>query len=93
MEGGCRIKLRIFKVASWLWLWFIIITATVAQTQNTTDPAEGLSLSLSLSLSSLYIYLYSLFSIYFSVQLLSMISDSQWLLLIFADPSLCKLNS
>uniref|UniRef100_A0A251TD31 Uncharacterized protein n=1 Tax=Helianthus annuus TaxID=4232 RepID=A0A251TD31_HELAN len=36
--GGCRIKLRIFEVGSWLWL---IITVTIAQTQNTTDPAEG----------------------------------------------------
>ncbi|KAJ0734099.1 putative protein kinase RLK-Pelle-DLSV family [Helianthus annuus] len=35
--GGCRIRLRIFEVGSWLWL---IITVTIAQTQNTTDPAE-----------------------------------------------------
>ncbi|KAJ0734108.1 hypothetical protein HanPI659440_Chr11g0416101 [Helianthus annuus] len=53
MEGGCRIKLRIFKVASWLWLWFIIITATLAQTQNTTDPAEEPLEAASLILSNL----------------------------------------
>ncbi|KAJ0874571.1 hypothetical protein HanPSC8_Chr11g0465841 [Helianthus annuus] len=41
MEGGCRIKLRVFEVTSWLWLW-LIITTVVAQAQNTnTDPAEG----------------------------------------------------
>ncbi|KAJ0501037.1 putative protein kinase RLK-Pelle-DLSV family [Helianthus annuus] len=40
MEGGCRIKLRVFEVTSWLWLW-LIITTVVAQAQNTnTDPAE-----------------------------------------------------
>ncbi|KAK1440114.1 hypothetical protein QVD17_05939 [Tagetes erecta] len=36
--GGCRVKLRIFEVASWLWL--IVMTAA-AQPQNTTDPAEA----------------------------------------------------